>query len=80
MAFGELQIVLGLGRLIAGSDFAVSPIGLFQSLADALHLVFGEQALDVQQHGNGPEGKRMAMVLILIVSVKLSRRMKHQKP
>jgi len=50
MTFGQLQIVLGLGRLIAGGDLAIGPVGLFQSLADAPHFIFLEQSGDVQQH------------------------------
>ncbi|MNP33993.1 hypothetical protein D3C76_1272590 [compost metagenome] len=51
MTFRQLQVVLGLGRLIAGGDLAIGPIGLLQSLANALHFFFFEQAGNVQQHG-----------------------------
>ena len=52
MAFRQLQIVFGLGRLIAGGDLAIGPIRLLQRLANALHFFFAEQAGDVQQHGD----------------------------
>ncbi|MNI47764.1 hypothetical protein D3C73_1022980 [compost metagenome] len=51
MTFRQLQIVLGLGRLITGRDLAVSPIGLLQSLTNAPHFFIVEQAGNVQQHG-----------------------------
>ena len=70
MTFRQLQIVLGLGRLVAGGDLAVRPICLLQSLADALHFFFREHAGNVQQHGMTPEDKEAPMVLILIDSVK----------
>ncbi|MNG27689.1 hypothetical protein D3C84_1128460 [compost metagenome] len=80
MAFRQLQIVLGLGRLIAGGNLAIGPISLFQSPPNALHFFFFEQAWNVQQHGKTPDNKRMAMVLILIAYVKPARRTKQQKP
>ncbi|MNT95721.1 hypothetical protein D3C72_2376520 [compost metagenome] len=53
MTFRQLQIVFGLRRLVAGGDLAIGPIGLLQSLANALHLVFFKQAGNVQQHDKG---------------------------
>ncbi|MNN89191.1 hypothetical protein D3C81_2069680 [compost metagenome] len=51
MAFRQLQVVLGLGRLISGSHLAISPVGLLQRLADTGQLVSVKQAWDVKQHG-----------------------------
>jgi hypothetical protein len=33
MAFRQLQVVLGLGRLVTGGDLAIGPVGLLQRLA-----------------------------------------------
>ncbi|MNY76921.1 hypothetical protein D3C86_2166620 [compost metagenome] len=47
MPLGQLQVVLGLGRLMTGRDLAIGPIGLFQSLANAQHFLAGKQAGNV---------------------------------
>jgi hypothetical protein len=51
VAFRQLQVVFGLGRLVPGSDFAVGPLGVRQGFADAQHFLAREQAGNVQQHG-----------------------------
>ena len=70
MAFRQLQIVLGLGGLIAGRDFAVSPVRLLQCLANTQDFFTGKQAGNMQEHDAVPDSKEMAMVLILIDRVK----------
>ncbi|MNM63748.1 hypothetical protein D3C81_751230 [compost metagenome] len=44
MAFRQLQVVLGLGRLVTRGDLAVGPFGLLQRLTNALNLLGGKQA------------------------------------
>jgi hypothetical protein len=56
MAFRQLQVVLGLGRLVTGGDFAVGPIGLLQRLADALHF-FAENRPGCAAAWAIPDGK-----------------------
>ena len=50
VAFGQLQVVLGLGGLVPGGDSTVGPVGGFQGLANALHFLTREQAGNMQQH------------------------------
>ncbi|MNR21057.1 hypothetical protein D3C85_1379340 [compost metagenome] len=57
MAFRQLQVVLGLGRLVAGRDLAVGPVGLLQRLADTGQFIGVKQAGDVKQHGGSTVGK-----------------------
>ncbi|MNJ68571.1 hypothetical protein D3C77_648300 [compost metagenome] len=52
VAFRQLQVVLGLGRLVASRDLAVGPVGLLQRLADTGQFISVEQAGDVKQHGS----------------------------
>jgi hypothetical protein len=44
MAFRQLQVVLGLGRLVTGRDLAVGPVGLLQRLANTGQFISVEQA------------------------------------
>ncbi|MNC27967.1 hypothetical protein D3C75_761570 [compost metagenome] len=65
VAFRQLQVVLGLGRLVAGRDLAVGPVGLLQRLADTGQFIGVKQAGDVKQHGGSTVGKcKGAMILI----------------
>ena len=54
IVLGQLQVVLGLRRLVAGGDPAVLPVGFLQRLADTADLVAGEHLRYVQQHGAPP--------------------------
>ncbi|MNH23884.1 hypothetical protein D3C79_837960 [compost metagenome] len=47
MAFGKLQVVLGLGRLITRGDLAVGPLGPLQRLTDTRDFLGGEQSGNV---------------------------------
>jgi NADH:ubiquinone oxidoreductase subunit H len=69
MAFGQLQVVLGLGRLVPGGDFAVGPIGVLQGLADALHFLASNRPGMCSSMGRYLKQKA-PMVLILIHCVK----------
>lgn len=63
--FWQLQVVLGLGRLVAGSHLAIGPVSLLQGLANTGQFVSGEQAWDVQQHGKVTVGNcKGPMILI----------------
>ncbi|MNN15514.1 hypothetical protein D3C81_1286200 [compost metagenome] len=44
IVLGQLQVVLGLRRLVAGGQLAVEPLRLFQRLADALDLIAGKHS------------------------------------
>ncbi|MNP07018.1 hypothetical protein D3C76_990270 [compost metagenome] len=74
MVLRQLQVVLGPGRLVAGGDLAVRPVGLLQGGADTGDFLAGEDAGNVQQHGN-VRGRleRWPMILILIGAVQENR-------
>ncbi|MCY1429252.1 hypothetical protein D9M71_451620 [compost metagenome] len=65
MTFRQLQVVLGLRRLITRRNLAIGPVGPLQRLADTGQFISVEQAWDVKQHGNGTVRKcKGAMILI----------------
>lgn len=51
--FWQLQVVLGLSRLITRGDLAVGPVRLLQRLTDAGEFVGVEQTGNVKQHDGG---------------------------
>ncbi|MCY1248595.1 hypothetical protein D9M72_620400 [compost metagenome] len=70
MLLRQLQVVLGLGRLVAGGGLAVSPVGLLQGGADAGDFLAGEDAGNVQQHVGSPlDGNKVPMIFICIAAL-----------
>ena len=52
-AFGQLQVLLALGRLDAGGSEAVLPLGVGENVAALGHLVPGQQFRNMQHHDAG---------------------------
>src|SRR5690606_27347467 len=48
--FGQLQVLLGLRRLVTGGGLAVGPVRFLQALAGYGHLLTREYIRDMQQH------------------------------
>ncbi|MNW22700.1 hypothetical protein D3C71_2243440 [compost metagenome] len=47
IVLGQLQVVLGLRRLVTRGHLAVEPLCLFQRLADAQNLIAGKHLRDM---------------------------------
>lgn len=69
----QLQVVLGLGRLVAGGRLAVGPFRLLQGCADPGDFLGGEDGGNMQQHGAVHEGEMIANDIDLHWTCKTAR-------